>query len=121
MGLTVEKAFFANLSDVLDDVKSNSTWPTTFVSGPSKGLPEHWHDYEVHAYVMEGETWFRDSDSGERLDVSKGDKVIIPEKALHAEGEVEDKVVYIVAIPEPVMNRDFLSMRTAERELESRS
>ena len=39
MGLTVEKAFFANLSDVLDDVKSNRTWPTTFVSGPSKGLP----------------------------------------------------------------------------------
>ena len=58
MGLTVEKAFFANLSDVLDDVKSNGTWPTTFVSGPSKGLPEHYHDYEVHAYVMEGETWF---------------------------------------------------------------
>ena len=79
MGLTVEKAFFANLGDVLDDVKSNSTWPTTFVSGPSKGLPEHWHDYEVHAYVMEGETWFMDSDTGERLDVVKGDKVIIPE------------------------------------------
>ena len=45
--------------------------------------------------------------------------MIIPEKALHAEGEVKDKVVYIVAIPEPVMNRDFLSMRTAEKELES--
>ena len=40
--------------------------------------------------------------------MAKGDKVIIPEKALHAEGEVKDKVVYIVAIPEPVMNRDFL-------------
>ena len=112
MGLTVERASFANLSEVLDDVKSNNMWPTTFVSGPSKGLPEHWHDYEVHAYVMEGETWFRDSDSGERLDVGKGDKVIIPEKALHAEGEVKDKVVYIVAIPEPVMNRDFLVMRS---------
>ena len=121
MGLTVERAFFANLGDVLDDVKSNSTWPTTFVSGPSKGLPEHWHDYEVHAYVMEGETWFMDSNTGERLNVTKGDKVIIPGKALHAEGEVKDKVVYIVAIPKPVMNRDFLSMRTAERELESLS
>ena len=38
--------------------------------------------------------------------------MIIPGKALHAEGEVKDKVVYIVAIPEPVMNRDFLVMRS---------
>ena len=112
MGLTVEKAFFANLSDVLDDVKSNRTWPTTFVSGPSKGLPEHWHDYEVHAYVMEGNTWFMDGDTGKRLNVTRGDKVVIPKRALHAEGEVEDRVVYIVAIPEPVMNRDFLVMRS---------
>ena len=63
---------------------------------------------------MEGETSFTDSDTGEKLDVTKGDKVIIPEKALHAEGEVKDKVVYIVAIPEPVMNRDFLVMRIDE-------
>ena len=114
MGLRVEKAFFANLSDVLDDVKSNSTWPTTFVSGPSKGLPEHWHDYEVHAYVMEGDTWFVDGDTGKRLDGTQGDKVVMPGKAWHAEGEVENKVVYIVAIPEPLMNRDFLAMRTDE-------
>ena len=42
MGLTVEKAFFANLSDVLDDVKSNRTWPTTVrrwtIKGPSRTL-----------------------------------------------------------------------------------
>ena len=114
MGLTVERASFANLSAVLDDVKLNNMWPATFVSGPSKGLPEHWHDYEVHAYVIEGDTWFVDGDTGKRLDVTRGDKVVIPERALHAEGEVEGKVVYIVAIPEPVMNRDFLVMRTDE-------
>ena len=53
-----------------------------------------------------------DGDTGKRLNVTQGDKVVIPEKALHAEGEVKDKVVYIVAIPEPVMNRDFLVMRS---------
>ena len=112
MGLRVERASFANLSEVLDDVKLNNMWPTTFVSGPSKGLPEHWHDYEVHAYVMEGDTWFVDGDTGKILDVTQGDKVVIPGKALHAEGELENKVVYIVAITEPLMNRDFLAMRT---------
>ena len=63
---------------------------------------------------MEGDTWFVDGDTGNRLDVTQGDKVVIPGKALHAEGEVENKVVYIVAIPEPLMNRDFLAMRTDE-------
>jgi len=116
MGLTVEKNFFSDLNQVLDDVKGNKTWPTTFVSGPSEGLPEHWHDYDVHAYVMEGETWFLDGETGERMEVEAGDKVVIPGKALHAEGEVEEKVVYIVAIPQPVMNRDFLTMRTIESE-----
>ena len=66
-------------------------------------------------------TWFLDGETGEKTEVSKGDKVVIPGKALHAEGEVEEKVVYIVAIPEPVMNRDFLTMRTAESETESLS
>ena len=121
MGLTVQKNFFSGLDQVLEDVKGNNTWPTTFVSGPSKGLPEHWHDYDVHAYVMEGETWFLDGETGQKTEVSKGDKVVIPGKSLHAEGEVEEKVVYIVAIPEPVMNRDFLTMRTAESEHESLS
>ena len=111
--LKVNKQFFSGIGEVLEDVKANQTWPTTFVSGPSKGLPEHWHDYEVHAYLMEGETWFLDGESGEKFNVTAGDKIIIPSKALHAEGEVEEKAVYIVAIPEPVTNKEFLVMRTA--------
>ena len=55
-----------------------------------------------------------DGDTGKRLNVTQGDKVVIPERALHAESKVEDRVVYIVAIPEPVMKRDFLVMRTDE-------
>ena len=47
-------------------------------------------------------------------DVTQGDKVIIPGKVLHAESEVEDRLFYIVAIPELLMNRDFLVMRTDE-------
>ena len=55
-----------------------------------------------------------DGDTGKGLTATHGDKEVMPERALHAEGKVEDRVVYIVAIPEPVMNRDFLVMRTDE-------
>ena len=56
MAIEFYPQFFTNRNEVLDDVKSNGTWPTTFVSGPSEGLHLHWHSDEVHAYIMEGET-----------------------------------------------------------------
>lgn len=110
--ISIERGMFADRADVLDDVKNSGYWPTTFVSGPSPGLPPHWHDDEVHAYVIEGATWFLDAETGQRHEVSAGDKVIIPAGTLHAEGEVVDRVVYIVALPVPKSGRAFLAMRT---------
>jgi gentisate 1,2-dioxygenase len=110
MTLQLFPKFFATPADVLDDVKKNDTWPTTFVSGPSEGLPVHWHSDEVHAYIMEGETDFLDADSGERIPASAGDKVIVPARQLHAEGVVKDRVVFIFGIPKPMLPDEFLKM-----------
>ncbi len=118
MALQFFPRFFESVSDVLDDVKANGTWPTTFVSGPSEGLHVHWHADDVHAYIMEGETDFLDAGTGERTAVSGGDKVIVPARALHAEGPVRDRVVYILALPRPLPPDEFLAMHDPE-ELES--
>lgn len=114
MPLTVHRSFFTSAAGVLDDIKANGFWPTTFVSEASPGLPVHWHAEEVHAYVMEGETDFLDVESGERLPARAGDKVVIPARCLHAEGEVKARVVYILALPAPLAQRDFLKMRRPE-------
>lgn len=111
MNLDIQPDFFQSLADVLDDIKANGTWPTTFVSGASEGLPVHWHSEEVHAYVMEGETDFLDADSGRRTSVGPGDKIVVPAGALHAEGAVRNRVVYILALPEPLAPDQFLMMR----------
>jgi len=110
MGLEFYPRFFGSTDQVLDDVKKNGTWPTTFVSGPSDGLAIHWHADEVHAYIMEGSTDFLDAESGLRTPVKSGDKIVVPAKALHAEGPVEDRVVYILALPKPLLPDEFLSM-----------
>jgi mannose-6-phosphate isomerase-like protein (cupin superfamily) len=110
MGLEIHAQCFTSMDEVLADVARNGTWPTTFVSGPSAGLPVHWHDHDVHAYVMEGETDFLDVESGRRLAVRQGDKVIVPARTLHAEGPVVDRVVYVLAVPEPLPSRVFLAM-----------
>tara|TARA_B100000686_G_scaffold174690_1_gene181800 strand:- start:215 stop:445 length:231 start_codon:yes stop_codon:yes gene_type:complete len=54
---------------------------------------------EAHGYVMEGTTWILDGETGKRLTIGPGDKLIIPPGALHIEGEGEENVTYIVAIP----------------------
>jgi len=95
----VLKQFHDGLDDVLADLRQTGFWPSTFVSEPSPPPDVHWHDMDSHGYVMDGTTWILDGESGERLSVEKGDKLMIPAGALHIEGEGEDTVTYIVATP----------------------
>lgn len=109
MAIEFYPQFFSNRDEVLEDVKSNGTWPTTFVSGPSDGMPVHWHSDEVHAYIMEGETDFFDVQSGVRIPVTTGDKIVVPAQTLHAEGAVINRVVYILALPQALPPEEFLA------------
>lgn len=115
MALEFYPQFFASPAEVLDDVKANGSWPTTFVSGPSEGLHVHWHAHDVHAYIMEGETDFLDAGNGQRTRVTAGDKIIVPARALHAEGAVQDRVVYILATPAPLPPDEFLAMHNPDK------
>ncbi len=114
MALSFHKQFFKSQAEVLIDIERNGTWPTTFVSGPTDGPETHWHKDEVHAYIMEGETDFLDADTGIRTPVSAGDKIVVPAGDLHAEGAIKDRVVYILALPEPRLPEDFLAMFTPD-------
>ena len=111
MGIEIRKQFFKHRADVLEDLEATGYWPTTFVSGPSPGLEVHWHAHDVHAYVMEGHTSFLDGESGTRHSIGPGDKIVVPPRTLHAEGEVTDRVVYILAAPEALPPDEFLKVR----------
>ena len=114
MGVQVYKQFFSSREQVLDDLKKTGFWPTTFVSQPTPALDVHWHDSEIHGYVIEGRTWVLDGESGERLDVGPGDKLVLPAQVLHAEGETTTNMVYIVALPEARPFEEFLRMRSPD-------
>ena len=98
--ISVLKQFHNGLNDVLADLQETGFWPTTFVSPPSDPPDIHWHDMETHGYVMDGTTWILDGETGERLTVEPGDKLVIPPGALHIEGRSEGPVTYVVAIPD---------------------
>jgi hypothetical protein len=40
--------------------------------------------------------------------------VVIPARALHAEGAVKDRVVYLIALPGPLPSDEFLKARPEE-------
>ena len=91
--------FFSSKSDVFKDLDAQDLWPTTYVSHRMQELPLHWHDVDNCGYVLEGSSYVL-NEHGERIPLRAGDKLIIPAGALHAEGEVSERMVYIVGIPE---------------------
>lgn len=117
MALEILKNYFTSKDEVLEDVLKTGFWPTTFVSHASPELPVHWHDFDVQGYVLEGETYLVDGETGERVPFQTGDKLILPRGTLHAEGEVTGRMVYIVAMKEP-SNLDVLLHMRRPDELE---
>ena len=98
--MRVEHNFFSTKAEVLADIAAQDLWPTTYVSERMQELPLHWHDVDNCGYVLEGKSYVL-GEQGQRFPLGPGDKLIIPAGALHAEGEVTERMVYIVGIPEP--------------------
>ena len=96
--MQVIKNFHSTKDEVLDDIKKLDLWPTVYVSERMEELPPHWHDLDNCGYVMEGSSYVL-NEKGERVQLSAGDKLQIPAWAIHAEGKVEERMVYIVGIP----------------------
>ena len=107
--MQVIQDFHTTKEEVLDDIKKLDLWPTVYVSDRMDELPPHWHDVDNCGYVMEGSSYVID-ENGDHLALKPGTKLHIPAGAIHAEGKVEEKMVYIVGISEPKNLFDALSL-----------
>lgn len=107
--MQVIQNFHTTKEEVLDDIKKLDLWPTVYVSDRMDELPPHWHDVDNCGYVMEGSSYVID-ENGDHLALKPGTKLHIPAGAIHAEGKVEEKMVYIVGISEPKNLFDALSL-----------
>lgn len=109
-GIQVIRGQFPTREAALLDIIRQGLWPTTLVTPAGAELPLHRHDSEVQAYVLEGRSWIRDGVTGEKLAIEPGDKLVIPDGAVHAEGETSEPMLYIVALPAPRSPKAFLRM-----------
>ena len=98
--MQVIRNFHTTKDEVLDDIKKLDLWPTVYVSNRMDELPPHWHDVDNCGYVMEGSSYVID-EKGDHIPLQAGDKLHIPAGAIHAEGTVEERMVYIVGISVP--------------------
>ena len=92
--------FFKTKDEVLDDIKKLDLWPSVYVSDRMDELPPHWHNIDNCGYVMQGKSYVL-NEKGERISLNPGDKLHIPAGAVHAEGKVDEEMIYIVGISEP--------------------
>ena len=97
--LSVERGAFGSMQEALTQITSQGLWPTTYISSPSPELPVHWHDSPIQGYLVKGHTYILDGNN-ERVELSAGDKLVLPAGSLHAEGKITDEVVYIVGLEE---------------------
>lgn len=100
---------FSTKEEVFEDLKRLDLWPTTYVSERMQELPLHRHDVDNCGYVLEGSSYVL-NEQGERFPLGPGDKLVIPAGAIHAEGEVTERMVYIVGISEPANLLERLSL-----------
>ena len=113
-GIQVIRGQFPTREAALQDIIRQGLWPTTLVTPAGAELPLHRHDSEVQAYVLAGHSWIRDGVTGEKLPIAPGDKLVIPDGAVHAEGETTEPMLYIVALPAPCAPKAFLRMYPVE-------
>lgn len=92
--------FHTSKAEVLEDINRLDLWPTTYVSERMDELPLHWHEVDNVGYVLEGSSYIV-NEQGDHISLGPGDKLILPAGAVHAEGTVTDRMVYIVGISEP--------------------
>ena len=114
MALQISRNFFATTDEVLDDIKRTGFWPTMLTAPASPELPLHWHDCEVHTYVIKGSSWTLDGVTGKRVAMGPGEKLVIPAGVLHAEGDTPLRMTYIIALPEPRPLDQFLTLQPPE-------
>lgn len=111
--MQVIHGFHKTKAEVLDDIKKLDLWPTVYVSDRMEELPPHWHAVDNCGYVMEGSSYVI-NEQGEHIPLGAGDKLHIPAGAIHAEGKVTERMVYIVGISKPENLFDALTLESPE-------
>ena len=99
-GIELYKNFFQSMDEVLADLRARELWPMTLVMDVHRALPIHRHYVDMYTYVMEGTApVLHDPVLDTTYEITKGDLMIMRAGTYHAEGDTDQRVVYIMGFP----------------------
>lgn len=107
MSLIIDKKYFDGLSGALEDIRARNLFPTTYATDQATAANLHWHNEEVLAYLVKGETYFLD-EKGNKHQLEAGDLITVPTRSIHAEGDITEPVVMLIGLVEAVPMDQFL-------------
>lgn len=113
MNLIIERNHFDGLSGALEDIRERNLYPTTYATDHATAASPHWHNEEVIAYLVKGKTYFLDAE-GHKHQLVAGDLITVPARTLHAEGDINEPVIMLVALAEAIPMDQFLAQRDPE-------
>jgi len=109
MGIKVQKGLGLTKLEALADAASKGLWVTVQESDDAIVDTVHWHIWDTHLYLIEGE--YRDMDpEDESVVLEAGDYAIVPARTLHA-GRATKKSVFVVCL-----TRELFDGQTIRRE-----
>jgi quercetin dioxygenase-like cupin family protein len=111
MSFEIHKHCFSGLDGALEEVRRLALWPTTILVEQAPEAELHWHAEDAHVYLVQGCMYYLDG-AGNRYEIEAGDKISVPARTVHAEGEIRSRVVLLIGLPEPTPKGSFLLARS---------
>ena len=99
MGIEIQKGRGLTREQALADAASKGLWVSVQESDDSVVDTVHWHTWDTHLYLIEGE--YRDIDpDDESLVMEPGDYFVVPARTLHAGRATKPSLFIIGVTPE---------------------
>ena len=102
--ISIKRNHFSGIDEALRECADLKLYPSVLIPDDDyRGGPTHWHDHDVHVFVLDGCAQVYDQNDN-LVDISSGDRLLIPERTLHKEAPAVQggNAVILIAFPQPM-------------------
>ena len=84
MFITFSADYFASETEARQEIEQAGLWPLKKAIPPTQN-ETHWHAYDAHVYILDGELHLTDAATGQTYTCPQGSKIVVPARELHSE------------------------------------
>jgi quercetin dioxygenase-like cupin family protein len=84
MSISIQPEYFSTETEAKAEIAAGSLFESRRVSAGERN-PPHWHEFDVHVYVLEGTIRVTEVASGREFICGPGAKAFVPARTVHSE------------------------------------